>query len=89
MFFSNFVAKTKNKVNYLFILFSEFINTAVHEIGHALGLGHNPNSNAIMYPTLTASIFSKLDLKSIQAIYGKYFFLKIILSKIIRFAKKA
>ena len=46
--------------------------TALHELGHALGLGHSTDSNAIMYPTLGAADpdLDVNDIAGIQALYG-------------------
>jgi len=51
-----------------------FYLVAVHEIGHALGLGHNINRKSIMYPVYGkfphGSMLPNHDRQSIQAIYG-------------------
>jgi predicted Zn-dependent protease len=46
--------------------------TALHEIGHALGLGHSTDVNAVMYPTLgTADLdLDSNDVTGIKALYG-------------------
>jgi len=33
---------------------NEFLHTLTHEMGHALGLNHNPNKESIMYPQTTS-----------------------------------
>lgn len=53
----------------------EVENTAVHEIGHLLGLGHSHHSEATMYPSQSAKELSKRilhtdDIDGIMALYG-------------------
>ena len=45
---------------------------ALHEIGHALGLAHSTDPNAIMYPSVGASneTLDNSDIAGIQALYG-------------------
>lgn len=50
----------------------DFLETAVHEIGHSLGLGHILSSASIMHPIAT-KVFTKpqpIDVQLIQALYG-------------------
>ena len=51
---------------------SSFEQVALHEIGHALGLGHDTGATAVMYPTVGAMnrTLSGSDVSGIQAIYG-------------------
>ncbi|EDS44790.1 matrix metalloproteinase-26 [Culex quinquefasciatus] len=51
---------------------NDFLETAVHEIGHSLGLGHILSSASIMHPIAT-KVFTKpqpIDVQLVQALYG-------------------
>lgn len=52
-------------------VFSLF-NVALHEVGHALGLGHSEGVNSIMYPIYSSTISSLQadDIAGIQFLYG-------------------
>lgn len=43
--------------------------TAMHEMGHALGLPHSDSERDVMYPTSTATALSARDYRTMQALY--------------------
>jgi hypothetical protein len=50
----------------------DLLTVAAHEMGHALGLGHSADPNALMYPFYSArrAYLSHDDIRGIVAIYG-------------------
>jgi Domain of unknown function (DUF4214)/Matrixin len=51
---------------------SQLYQVTLHELGHALGLGHSTDPNAVMYPVAQTSNRSldSSDIAGIQALYG-------------------
>lgn len=50
----------------------DLLTVAAHEIGHALGLGHSNDPNALMYPSYNEPhrFLGRDDIAGIQALYG-------------------
>jgi predicted Zn-dependent protease len=48
----------------------EMVSLALHEIGHALGLGHSPVAQDVLYPVTRASDLTERDRKTARLLYA-------------------
>lgn len=45
---------------------------ALHELGHALGLAHSTNEDAIMFPSLSPNVVKDLDMDDVNGLWELY-----------------
>ena len=56
-----------HKYNNIRISTGEIKVTVIHELGHALGMGHSDNPNDIMFPYIDNNVDSKMNYKELSA----------------------
>lgn len=50
---------------------SEWVNVAEHELGHAIGLNHNPAKASVMYAANRVYSIQNVDVQSVKALYSE------------------
>lgn len=51
---------------------TERIHVAEHELGHAIGLAHNPSKKSVMYEQNRSYGIQKVDVDAVRLLYSKY-----------------
>ncbi len=46
------------------------VNVAEHELGHAMGLAHNPSKQSVMYKTTRYVSVQPIDVKNVRNLYS-------------------
>lgn len=49
---------------------SQRVNVAEHELGHAMGLAHNPSKQSVMYKTTRYVTIQPVDVKNVRNLYS-------------------
>lgn len=49
---------------------SQRVNVAEHELGHAMGLAHNPSKQSVMYKTTRYVSVAPVDVKNVRELYS-------------------
>lgn len=49
---------------------SQRVNVAEHELGHAMGLAHNPSKQSVMYKTTRYVSVQPVDVKNVRELYS-------------------
>lgn len=71
----NFITQAKCQINnqalrsFHYAKF-EWINVAEHELGHAIGLNHNPGKASVMYVANRSYSIQKVDTDSVRQLYS-------------------